>query len=170
MYLNRFGYVNDEDVSEKMETDTSMLRPMLMEFQKMCNINQTGVLDSKTMDMMNAPRCGNLDINQTEHHTAFLQEMTENNEVLTRYRRFVINEQNFRWRKRELTYRMAMFSEQMASHVTQDVALKEIHTAFKLWSEVTNLDFIYRPNDRKVGVGKMCKHFNNVHPFLAMHR
>ncbi|CAL8075183.1 unnamed protein product [Orchesella dallaii] len=150
MYLNRFGYVNDEDVSDQM--NASDLKPMLVKFQKMCNINQTGMLDAKTMDMMNAPRCGNLDINETEHHTMFLQEMGVNEVDIGRYRRYTLNENGLTWKKRELTYKMGMFSAKMGSHVSRDAALEEIHQAFKIWSEVTNLDFIYRPNDPKVDI------------------
>ncbi|ODM96446.1 Matrix metalloproteinase-28 [Orchesella cincta] len=150
MYLNRFGYINDEDVTNNM--GMSDAKPMLMQFQKMCNINQTGRLDSKTMQMMNAPRCGNLDINQTEHHMMFLKEMGANEVDTGRYRRFAVNENGYRWKKRELTYKLGMVSKNMKSHVSRDTLLDQIHHAFKLWSEATNLDFIYRPNDRKVDI------------------
>lgn len=151
MYLNRFGYIEDEDMTDNSDMSMSAMQPMLMEFQKICNINQTGLLDSKTMQMMNAPRCGNLDMNQTGHHTMFLNELEAENKVVPeRYRRFAINENRFRWKKRELTYRMGMFSQKMGAHVSQDVVLEQIHNAFNMWSEVTNLDFIYRPKDKKV--------------------
>lgn len=151
MYLNRFGYINDEDMTDNSDMPMSSMKPMLMQFQSMCSLNQTGVLDAETMSKMNAPRCGNLDMNLTEHHLMFLNELPGERRVHPdRYRRFTINDHRFVWKKRELTYKLGMFSEKMGAHVTRDVAMREIHNAFQMWSDVTNLDFIHRPTDSKV--------------------
>lgn len=150
MYLNRFGYIDDEDMSDKSDMSMSSMKPMIQEFQKMCHLSQTGDLDSKTMEMMNVPRCGNLDMNLTGHHSMFLKEMERENQIVPRrYRRFAITDPNYRWTKRELTWKMGMFS-QNTKNVKKADALQEIHLAFSLWSEVTNLDFIHTPNHKKV--------------------
>ena len=70
-------------------------RPYLKEFQKMTGINETGELDVETMEMMNKPRCGCLDMESPMHPRR------------SRGKRFAHNGR--RWNKRDLTYRITRY-------------------------------------------------------------
>jgi len=126
-------------------------KPMLMAFQKMCHINLTGELDKKTMEMMNAPRCGNMDMIKVPKNESFL---TSN-----RLKRYTIHESGSRWKKREVTYKIGMYSSKMEKHVKNEDVLKAIAHAFRLWSEVTNLDFIHTPKASSVYCNTLYIHF-----------
>jgi hypothetical protein len=117
-------------------------KPMLMAFQRMCNINMTGVLDSKTMEMMNAPRCGNLDMVRVPVNESDLSS--------NRIKRYMLHESGLKWQKREVTFKLGMYSQTMQNHVSKSQALDAIKQAFDLWQEVTNLDFIHTPDAKEV--------------------
>ncbi|OXA40439.1 Interstitial collagenase [Folsomia candida] len=149
MYLERFGYIERDDMPRSMEMKEAV--PPLMAFQKMCGIDQTGELDTKTVEMMNTPRCGNKDMMRVP-----LQNYSDDDDSYyletNRVQRYVLNQHRLKWTKRSVTYRMGMFSQEMQKHVTEKQVLDAIHTAFQMWSDVTNLDFAYRPKEKRVDI------------------
>ena len=116
---------------------------VLKEFQKMAGLNQSGVLDSDTMKMMNMPRCGNKDM--SAEMIPDKEDPNEENSI--RRKRYKLSETRAKWRKRDLTYRITRFSERM--HVNPDLVERDVAKAFKLWEKVTNLNFI-RSSDKEV--------------------
>ena len=64
-YLEKYGYVNDEQQGSLFNPDRGLVGHMkeaLLEFQAYAGINQTGVLDKDTAQIMEMPRCGVRDI------------------------------------------------------------------------------------------------------------
>jgi hypothetical protein len=144
MYLQRFGYIEADDMSPYMGMKEA--QPMLLAFQKMCGIDQTGELDFPTVDMMNSPRCGNKDMMRIPVNESEVEGYLSSN----RLKRYVINQHKLKWKKKDLTYKMGSFSQEMHKHVTPKDVLAAVKKAFKLWSEVTNLDFFHEPKAKHV--------------------
>ena len=64
-YLENYGYVPPSKMGSLVMTGGGMTREMEEAVQKMqafAGINQTGVLDQETLEIMGTPRCGVKDI------------------------------------------------------------------------------------------------------------
>lgn len=77
--------------------------------------------------------CGNLDLD----HEIIPDEDEEGRSV--RWKRYKLSPTRRKWKKRELSYRITKFSEQMS--LNPRLVEKEVAHAFKLWSRATNLQF-----------------------------
>lgn len=131
---------------------------VIREFQKMAGINETGELNSETMNMMNAPRCGNKDMDH--EMIPDIDEQVDNNLkdrlLLVRRKRFKLNQYNAKWRKRDLTYNIPKFSSKVK--VAPELIERDVENAFRLWEAVTNLNFI-KSRDNKVKKGLKIGNF-----------
>ncbi len=115
---------------------------VLKKFQHMAGLNESGVLDSETMKVMNMPRCGNKDM-----EVEMIPDEEDGEENSIRRKRYKLSQTGSRWRKRELTYTISRFSNRMT--VAPDKVERDVAQAFRLWESVTNLNFI-RSKDRNV--------------------
>ena len=92
----------------------------IRKFQKFAHIPQTGILDEKTVTMMQMPRCGVQDFTSNGGH---------------RSKRFVASSRY--WQDRTVTYAFENYNADLGMEKTRKI----IYAAFKTWSDVTNLVF-----------------------------
>ncbi|UXI18425.1 hypothetical protein NH340_JMT04368 [Sarcoptes scabiei] len=103
----------------------------VMEFQRFAGLNESGVLDEETIHMMNAPRCGNKDM------------IGHGEEAKRRRKRYAL--QGSKWRRTDLTYRISQYPSKL--NLKRSDVDNEIARAFRVWSEVTPLNF----HEKKTG-------------------
>ena len=128
-FLIRFGFLQtnlnvqlDEGVGSPVnieESKDSKIKRALLNFQKYYGLEQTGVLDEATIDLMGRPRCGDPDIYDNYRPSKFV---LVNGEI---------------WTKQGLTYDVLKYS----NHMTKSEIDNELDRAFKTWSDVSNLKF-----------------------------
>lgn len=123
MYLTRFGYMDPASTNPNSGAllSAESVEKSIMDFQAFAGLNQTGQLDAVTVKMMNTPRCG------VKDRVGFGSE--------ARRKRYAL--QGSRWRVRDITYRITKYPKAL---LKLDVD-REIAGAFKVWSDVTNLNF-----------------------------
>lgn len=131
LYLQKFGYLEPE--SEGYRTSAILgpdaISSALKDFQRFAGLNQTGEMDNATIAMMNTPRCGVKDkIGHSES---------------ARKKRYAL--QGSKWRATQLTYRVSKYPSRIKDKTRVD---KEIARAFKIWSDVTTLNFEERRRGR----------------------
>jgi len=148
LYLVRFGYLKDlAEVGSLLTPSTDMrellkpnnpaktaLKLAMTKFQQYAKLPQTGEFDETTKAKMNSVRCGNKDI-----LPSFLQ--------VRRRKRYTISGR--KWQKRELIYHISDFSQ---SGFPSSTTEREIETAFELWSNNTNLNFIRSSSTRDADI------------------
>ncbi|XP_073518223.1 collagenase 3-like [Phyllobates terribilis] len=105
-YLNKFYSSNAKEKSS--------FRERLEEMQRFFRMKITGKLDTSTMDMMKAPRCGMPDVAE-----------------------FSTFNGRPRWQKNSITYRIVNYTPDLPAGVVDD----SIQRAFNVWSQVTPLRF-----------------------------
>ncbi|KAJ1113507.1 hypothetical protein NDU88_001749 [Pleurodeles waltl] len=98
---------------QKRSTDP--LTPELREMQSFFGLVATGHLDSETVNLMRQPRCGVPDVAE-----------------------YNLFPRNLRWPTVNLTYRLVNYTPDLP-HAVVELAMQE---AFKVWADVTNLEFI----------------------------
>ncbi|KAK3781213.1 hypothetical protein RRG08_047754 [Elysia crispata] len=131
-YLQKFGYLPEDDHRAASLRTEESLTQAIRQFQKMAGVPITGVLDNATQEMMSLPRCGNKD-----------QDLG-----IKRLRRKRYALQGSKWARSDITYKISSYPR----GVSRDAADKEIHSALKIWGDVTNLNFIPRPYSRRVDI------------------
>jgi len=65
IYLMKYGYMESKEGTAALQTEEGLRRKIkkaVMDFQAFAGLNQTGVVDGKTREMMETPRCGVRDI------------------------------------------------------------------------------------------------------------
>jgi hypothetical protein len=65
IYLMKYGYMESKEGTAALQTEQGLQRKIkkaVMDFQAFAGLNQTGVVDGKTREMMETPRCGVRDI------------------------------------------------------------------------------------------------------------
>ncbi|KAM4741064.1 matrix metalloproteinase-19 [Anableps anableps] len=114
-YLKQYGYLNDpaepQDVSYLEEVIEA-----LRVFQRVNDLPPTGELDEATLGVMRQPRCGLEDPFNKKFHKYKVMG---------------------RWRKKSLTYRIYNYTPDMLRSKVKTA----IQSAFKYWSDVTDLTF-----------------------------
>ncbi|KAF3696812.1 Matrix metalloproteinase-9 [Channa argus] len=111
-YLKKFGYLQTEHRSgfQSMVSTNKALKRM----QRQMGLEETGVLDKATLDVMKQPRCGVPDV--------------------ANYQTF---EGDLKWDHNDITYRIINYSPDMESSLIDDAFAR----AFKVWRDVTPLTF-----------------------------
>lgn len=137
-YLKKFGYMSESPSapapSASSPSSSSDLiseesySEAIKEFQRFAQINQSGILDPETLVMMNTPRCGLKD--------------TASHGLRIRAKRYAL--QGSKWRRTDLTYRISKYPRK----IKKSVADREIARAFKVWSDVTPMNFIPKKEGR----------------------
>uniref|UniRef100_A0A8C6IVR5 Matrix metalloproteinase-9 n=1 Tax=Melopsittacus undulatus TaxID=13146 RepID=A0A8C6IVR5_MELUD len=111
-YLLRFGYTTEAEA--RTGTKHVSLAKALRRMQRKLGLEETGELDTATLEAMRAPRCGVPDVGT-----------------------FLTFEGDLKWDHTDLTYRVMNYSPDLDRAVIDD-AFKR---AFKVWSDVTPLTF-----------------------------
>ena len=119
-YFSKFGYLQGPSSETGNLMSKEDLPIAIRNFQKFGNIPVTGILDQRTKELLQKPRCGNKDT---------IEDSTE------RMRRYVLAPS--KWDKKELTYRILNYTPDLPQATTR----RAIIEAFKVWEGVTTLRF-----------------------------
>ncbi|XP_030067918.1 matrix metalloproteinase-9 [Microcaecilia unicolor] len=109
-YLEQFGYISKRTRSSRQVS----LGKALKQLQKQLGLQETGDLDSNTLEAMKMPRCGVPDRGS-----------------------FQTFEGDLKWDHNDITYRVLNYSPDLDAELTDDAFAR----AFKVWSDVTPLTF-----------------------------
>lgn len=113
-YLKKYYNLKTDGVRQSRKKTTSQFSEKIREMQNFFGLEVTGSLDSDTMEMMQQPRCGFVDVGE-----------------------YSIFPGNSGWKKRDLTYRIVNYTPDMPA-AEVDTAIQR---AFQVWSDVTPLHF-----------------------------
>ncbi|XP_070212983.1 matrix metalloproteinase-16-like [Littorina saxatilis] len=117
----QYGYIKPSDPKTGALRSEEYVKKAIRAFQKMAGINQTGKIDEETQQMMEMPRCGNKDNIQLGNGA--------------RRKRYAL--QGSKWAKRELSFRISAYPDDLAQMEVDD----EIKRALQMWGDVTPLKF-----------------------------
>ncbi|XP_013776805.2 matrix metalloproteinase-15-like [Limulus polyphemus] len=120
-YLKHFGYTDEESSKSSSMMDYNSV---VKDFQKFAGLPETGILDNDTVNMMIMPRCGISD-----------RDGPSNSGRKKRY-----SLEGSKWNENTLTYRITKYPTLINNSEQVD---KDIARAFKVWSDVTPLNFIH---------------------------
>ncbi|KAL4617822.1 matrix metalloproteinase-25-like [Arapaima gigas] len=136
-WLSRYGYLPPPNRHVgKLQTKQGLERA-LREMQRFAGLKETGVLDEDTLRLMSTPRCSLPDIVRAED---MLRKRKK------RRKRYALS--GSQWRKTDITWSLHSYPTQ-TSLLRQDNVMNILSYAFKVWSDVTPLDFRFLPqNDR----------------------
>lgn len=65
LYLKQYGYLNNDFTEDGSLDSILQLQKGLLEYQRFNNLTATGMLNSETFELMQKPRCGNIDYPQS---------------------------------------------------------------------------------------------------------
>ena len=126
-YLTAFGYLPKASSSRKsFLLDKSGFVSALRQLQKFAGLEETGVVDDKTLEILKVPRCSLPDI--IEHQQDYYPK--------PRKKRYAV--QGSRWRKKILSYKVGKYPTGL-DKVDVDTDVKR---AFKMWSDASGLTFL----------------------------
>lgn len=132
LYLSKYGYIKERDGTGALLSEEGIKEQVgkaVRDFQAFAGLNQTGILDPLTVELMGTPRCGVQDI---IGHGATAKR---------RKKRYVL--QGSRWRVNHLTYRTTKYPA--TDRLSKREVDETIDKAFKMWEEATGLTFEYVP-------------------------
>ncbi|XP_041347999.1 matrix metalloproteinase-2-like [Gigantopelta aegis] len=124
-YLSKFGYLEGPSRETGNLMSQTDLSDAIKTLQKMGGIPQTGVVDSRTIQLMHRPRCGNQDS----------PEIFRKTRRGRRKKRYTIAPS--KWDTQNLTFRILNYTPDMPMRDIRTV----IYDAFKVWSDATMLTF-----------------------------
>uniref|UniRef100_G1Q151 Collagenase 3 n=1 Tax=Myotis lucifugus TaxID=59463 RepID=G1Q151_MYOLU len=120
------------------KTAASSMVDRLREMQSFFGLEVTGKLDDKTLDIMKKPRCGVPDVGE-----------------------YNVFPRTLKWSKMNLTYRIVNYTPDM-THSEVEKAFKK---AFKVWSDVTPLNFTRLHNGTAILNSCFCAEHGDFYPF-----
>ena len=100
IYLMRYGYVEPGKWSNALVTErqyTDYVGQAVMEFQSFAGLEQTGLLDNVTMELMMIPRCG-------------VRDIVGHGATVKRRKRYAL--QGSKWTQSQLTYSVVRYVDQ----------------------------------------------------------
>ncbi|WAR03602.1 MMP16-like protein [Mya arenaria] len=125
-YLGEFGYIHDasREAGPAGLTSKEAYTAAIKRLQRFAHLPETGVVDRRTLELMERPRCGNKDeLDETQDSSR------------RRHKRYVTA--NSKWEKNDLTYRI----ENTTPDLSPGRVRRILSDAFKVWSVVTPLTF-----------------------------
>jgi len=155
-YLTQFGYLPTVDHRKALLLTEDGVSKALKRLQKFGGINQTGIVDDDTVELIKTPRCGNkdnleqktLDIREVEDEK--IEEIKEESReayfpVKKRKKRFAL--QGSRWKTKFLTYKVGRYP----TGLTKQEVDSDVRKAFSMWASASGLVFI-QSNSKNVHI------------------
>ncbi|XP_072890127.1 matrix metalloproteinase-25-like [Hemitrygon akajei] len=128
-WLTRYGYLPRPDPMTSQLQTLESLTSAIKSMQRFAGIEETGIIDQKTLEMMRKPRCSLPDIIGTS-------EMMRRRR--RRRRRYALS--GSAWEKKVLTWRVNKYP-QAAAFMNQNTVTNLLYHAFRVWSNVSPLEF-----------------------------
>ncbi|XP_049786929.1 matrix metalloproteinase-14-like isoform X1 [Schistocerca cancellata] len=119
-FMKQYGYLDpSSQVSESLYKNEDMVE-VIKQVQRFGALNQTGILDNATLQLMKSPRCGVPDIKHTNR---------------TRSKRYIVGSDG--WKKRHITYFIANWSPKIG----EEAVVEQVQRAFSTWAGYARLNF-----------------------------
>ncbi|XP_072259151.1 matrix metalloproteinase-18-like [Pyxicephalus adspersus] len=142
-YLKKYYNLKTDGVRQSRKKSGSQFTEKIRQMQEFFGLEVTGRLDSETLDVMQQPRCGFVDVGE-----------------------YSLFPGNSGWKKREITYRILNYTPDMPA-AEVDVAIQR---AFKVWSDVTPLTFHRIYNEiADIEISFAALVHNDFYPFDGPH-
>lgn len=150
-WLSRYGYLPPPDpMVGKLQTKEG-LEKAIREMQRFGGIEQTGKLDSKTLELMSKPRCSLPDIMGTEDRMR-----------RRRRKRYALS--GLKWKNKNLAWRV--LNTPRDGKIQQNLVERIMTYAFKAWSDVTPLKFTMETSGQvDMEVSFTTRHHEDGYPF-----
>lgn len=126
-YLIKYGYLSDSyAIRRSSYSNQILMSEAIQKYQRFFGLNITGVLNKETRSTMEKPRCGVKDIQKVSNARRSGENVSK-------------------WNKNSITYRVSKYSKKLKRNLVDDA----FKSAFKIWSDVTNLNFTQ--NKKNIG-------------------
>ena len=147
-FLSQYGYLPKSESGKSFLLTPDGLSGALKQMQKFGGLEETGVLDEATLELIKTPRCGVPDlidgIAEEEDEEALesltivdVEEEEDGGYYPSKRRRKRYALQGSRWKKRMLTYKVGKYPSKLSrAEVDADVG-----KAFKMWAKASGLTF-----------------------------
>ncbi|XP_064413038.1 stromelysin-2-like [Latimeria chalumnae] len=137
-YLHRFYNLVESANRTKRSSDLNSIEEKLKEMQIFFGLNASGHLDSNTIEVMKEPRCGVPDV-------YFYRSNTKVN----------------LWSQNILTYRVGQYTRDLPQRTVDNL----IHSALKVWSDVSQLTFVPSSDKADIMIHFAKKGHGDLFPF-----
>lgn len=167
-YLSQFGYLPTPDPRKALLLTEDGVSKALKKLQKFGGVNQTGILDDDTIELIKTPRCGmkdvldddnlqNLEIrevgdDESEEYSA--EERKTYFPAKKRKKRFAL--QGSRWKTRFLTYKVGKYPTKLSKQEVDS----DVRKAFAMWASASGLTFM-KSNARNVHIEIRFENYNH---------
>lgn len=147
LYLQRYGYLtaNATGGLNQLIAEDSFTSAVI-NFQRFAGVaSPSGELDAETVQLMRLPRCGNTDtplVAPTKQRLGRRASVGRSLAPSRRVRRFAL--QGSKWRRQELTYRIAQYPSKFQAPNRRHEIDSQIAKAFGIWSSAAPIDFVAR--------------------------
>lgn len=167
-YLAQFGYLPTPDPRKALLLTEDGVSKALKRLQKFGGINETGVLDDDTIELIKTPRCGMKDdLEEEQFQNQEIREVGDDeNEIVEkeergpyfpikkRKKRFAL--QGSRWKTRFLTYKVGKYPTGLTNREVDS----DVSKAFSMWASASGLTFM-KSNARNVHIEIRFENYNH---------
>jgi len=147
--LTQYGYLPSTGGRTALLLSQDGVTQALRRFQRFGGLNESGILDDDTIELLQTPRCGVADNYEESEEVREVGELrydeaeqeSEGRDyypVQSRQKRYAL--QGSRWKTRVLTYKVGKYPDKLSKREVDNDVLK----AFSLWSQASGLKFIRR--------------------------
>jgi len=142
-FLTKYGYLPRAEEGKSFLMTDDGVKNAIKQMQKYGGLNQTGIIDEKTLELMNSPRCGVPDVAESFENLIDVgdEDTDETNDehggyFPSRKKRYAL--QGSRWKKRVLSYKVGKYP----TGLTRSEVDVDVRKAFKMWSDASGLRFV----------------------------
>ncbi|CAG2122100.1 unnamed protein product, partial [Medioppia subpectinata] len=163
-FLNRFGYMEKMPKNNSIDMSSPKMKSVVMDFQRFMGIEETGSLDTKTMDMMNEPRCGVAD-NISSRTKRNYKMHSKHSKYSKRYRRYAL--QGSVWPTKNLTWKVTKYSNRDNLRGRDRDIDRLMEYALNEWSKNSGLNFVRETGNKKamIEIGWKVMDHSDGNPF-----
>ncbi|VDD74045.1 unnamed protein product [Mesocestoides corti] len=130
---------NHPDDPDAMIDSNRLYHDAVRAFQTRYSLPVTGKLDSETLELLSAARCGNPDIDFTKTPSPPGRRTKFSRRDLRRSKRYLIGDPKMRWAKKKITWQVRSYP---THHLNRSQTHAVFQHAFNKWSSVADLDFV----------------------------
>jgi len=144
--LTKYGYLPAPEEGKSYLLSEEGVTNAIKQMQRVGGLNETGVIDEETLNLINTPRCGVPDVIEGFENLILNDEENEREEsdgyYPSRRKRYAL--QGSRWKKRVLSYTVGRYPSQL-TRAEVDI---DVRKAFNMWQQASGLTFVRRsPGD-----------------------
>jgi len=148
-FLTKYGYLPTKPDGKSYLIDEKGVSEAIKKVQKFGGLNESGVLDQETVELMKTPRCGVPDVIEGyqnlvdlgDDEVGDIDEESEESDIEAYYpsrrrKRYAL--QGSRWKKKTLTYKVGKYP----TNLTRSQVDRDVRKAFNMWSQASGLKFV----------------------------